>query len=79
MYPCLSSKIKAAESRHLVPVLASIFDDVRDRRCDEDNHISGMLQALAKAYDAIDTLEQKLPEQNLVDFQDGVESCLQHY
>ena len=45
-YPCLSSRVKAAASRHLVPIIASIFSDVRGLG-EEDMHISSMLDSLA--------------------------------
>ena len=79
VYPCLSSRVKAAASRHLVPILSSIFDDMRAVGNVEDDHISAMLHGLANVYEGMDTDEQMLSPQQLALVQDGMEACLQHY
>ena len=78
-HPCLSSRVKAAASRHLVPILASMFDDVRDPMSEEDGHIASMLKALALAYDAMDSREQMLPPAGVANFQTSIDDFLHHY
>ena len=79
VFPCLSTRIKAAESRHLVPILASIWDDVSDLANEEDSHISLMLTGLSNAYEALECREQRLPRANLAAFESGLDQCLVHY
>ena len=78
-YPVLSSRAKAAESRHLVPVLASIFDDVCDIGREEDRRISAMLNGLARAYEAMESKELQLSAIELHDFRHSLDTCLLNY
>ena len=76
--PCLSNRVKAVESRHLVPIVSSIFDSLRSDN-EEDQQISGVLKGLSKAYDAMDSTEQNLTAAQLEAFQSGLDACLGHY
>ena len=79
VYPCLATRIKAADSRHLVPILSSIFDDVCDRGGEEDLRISALLQALTQVYEAMDCHEPTLPPRDLAKFQSKMAETLHHY
>ena len=78
-YPCLSSRVKAAASRHLVPILASIFDDVCDHTSEEDCRVSALLNALKQVYDAMDCREQNLPPRQLAIYHGKMAECMEHY
>ena len=79
-FPCLSTRIKAAESRHFVPILLSIFSDRCNLTIAEDSHMLQMLQGLDAALAVLNSnVEPQLPPAAVMDFQRGIETCLQHY
>ena len=79
-YPSLSTRIKAAETRHFLPVLLSIFSDRCNLAIAEDSHMLQMLRGLDAAYTVLNSnVEHKLPPAEVAEFQRGIEACLQHY
>ena len=49
----MSSRIKAAENRHLSPIVASIWAEVMDSACQHDRDVHRVLQNLAEFYDVM--------------------------
>ena len=78
-YPCLSSRIKAATSRHLAPTVSSIFEDLRAEGNEEDSHIAAMLEGLVLVYDAVESQSHFLSAEQVAQLREGMEACLQHY
>ena len=79
-YPCLSTRIKAAATRHFVPVLASIFEDRCNAVVLEDHHMLRMLQGLVRAYSVLGShVDAMLPAAAVAEFQSGIDQCPQHY
>ena len=52
-FPCLSSVVKAAESRHLLPIIADIFQDLYDPGNAEDSAIASLLHSVELFYETI--------------------------
>ena len=50
VYPVLSSRVKAAEARHLAPILADIWRDVHNDDAPGDRDVLALLDNLADLY-----------------------------
>ena len=52
-YPHLSTRVKAGETRHLIPIIANIWQDIMKRDSVRDNTVADLLNANAELYDVI--------------------------
>ena len=55
--PILSSRVKAAETRHLVPILLGVFRDLHDAACESDVRILHVLSNLSDSYGLLEREE----------------------
>ena len=77
-YPLLTTAIKAAEVRHLTPVVYQLAVKY-DSGSDEHTHRRLMMQGLARFYSAVDS-SPDFPSASESDMmQNAVESCVVHY
>ena len=78
-YPELTSRIKAAETRHLVPIVLDIFRDVHDPELERDRDVLAVLEGLTGLYEVIDTEDLVLSEADADKFQGHVWTMMYHY
>ena len=60
-FPMLTTRVKAAETRALVPIVATIWNSLMDRTHEEDRRIDSMLANLATCYECLDDDSFRLP------------------
>ena len=60
-FPMLTTRVKAAETRALVPIVATIWNSLMNRRHEEDRRIDSMLANLATCYECLDDDSFRLP------------------
>ena len=65
-YPILSSMVKAAETRYLAPIIASIWEDVCNRRTEHDRSVQLVLASLAGYFDTLSNKGYLLPSDQVV-------------
>ena len=75
----LSSRVKAAISRHLVPVLAVAWERMMKPDCENHVHILAMLKALVDFYEVLKSVEQVLDIEEQVHLEDSITRTLVHY
>ena len=78
-FPCLTTRVKAAETRHLVPIVASIWRDVHNRLSRHDRDVLSLLEALTSFYSALDCLDYVFPPETQRKFQEDIDSMLVDY
>ena len=57
-HPVLSSRVKAALSRHLIPVLARVWSSIMDAELEAHGHVSEILSGLTQFYECLLSTEQ---------------------
>ena len=77
-YPVLTSRVKAAETRHLVPIMSTIWANVCDRS-GHDAHVLAVLQHLERFYNILDTPGYCMPAADQTSFEQSVAKILRHY
>ena len=79
-HPVLTTRVKAAESRQLVPCVADIWRDLQDGS-DFEAHMLRTLDSLAAFYDILNENAHSytLPNDKLIGLQGHVKTCLIHY
>ena len=79
-HPVLSTRVKAAESRHLVPIVANIWSDCQNNSAFEQ-HMLRVLEQLAAFYTILDvnSASYRLSEVQIAALDGHVEQCLSHY
>ena len=61
-YPLLTSRVKAAETRHLTPIVENIYRDLCNVALPEDRDILAVLSCLVGIYEVLDITTHVLPE-----------------
>ena len=79
-HPCLSTRVKAAEARHLVPIVAALWKDLRNGTIIE-KHIGAVLDAMSTFYSTLKAHEDTylLPPAGLRALRKSGELVLTHY
>ena len=74
-HPCLSTRVKAAETRHLLPIVAYIWSCRHDPTSAHQSRVNKMLSSIVAALDCMDCDSYQLPrtqqqqlERNFTDF-----------
>lgn len=79
-FPLLTSRVKAAETRHLVPIMASIWGDVCDSDGSQhDKHVLVVLRSLAEFYALLDGPDYRLPARDQASLETCIAQVLGHY
>ena len=71
--------VKAAMSRHLVPIIADLWGERHDMGVEGDQHIHGLLQGLQSMYESFDTPAYLLTEEQKRGMDTSAEQVLVHY
>ena len=77
-YPCLA-RVKAAEARHLTPIVRDIFKDHMDPASPVDGHIHLSLDALATYYECLSENMYRLTRSTEKRMVGAIWSTLRHY
>ena len=77
--PCLSGRVKAAATRHLVPIILSIWLDVRDPHNEDDNEIAYMLACLDRFYTIVADEPYRMNDAQVEEARQCIRGILQTY
>ena len=77
---CMSSRVKAAECRHLVPIVLMIWEDVMDHASLFDTHVLLALRAMTTIYQQIDECDTyRFTDAALAKWQAAIDEFISNY
>ena len=78
-YPVLTTRVKAAETRRLLPIISDIFEELHDPTNRVDAHMVFVLRSLDTYFECLQSVDYLLPAKAQARFQDSVWSFLKRY
>ena len=78
-YPLLVNRVKAAETRHLVPILANVFESLCNPDDPVDKQILIVLQQLSKFYEIMDQADYIMTPAQVLSVQEHIHASLVAY
>lgn len=76
--PCLTSRIKAAETRVMIPILSAIWKAVRGAS-EHDELVDRILASLTALYEELNSTEYLLPDPAVVRVRESLDTFFESY